>query len=157
MKSRSWSEVKLEQAVKESSSIRSVIKKLGLIPAGGNYYQVKKYISEMKLDTSHFTGQAWNRGMRGIGKSRIATAQILVKGSSFQSYKLKKRLFKEGLKTQQCEECGWSKQTSGGHLPLELHHVNGDRTDNRLKNLKILCPNCHSLTLSYRYRRGKNN
>ena len=155
MRKRSWTEKKLKEAVRTSFSIRKVIEKIGLVPAGGNYYQIKKYIKELDLDTSHFTGMAWNRGMRGIGVVRIPTTKVLVKGSLFQSYKLKQRLFKEGLKSPHCEQCGWAKRTETGHLPLEVDHINGDRTDHRLENLRILCPNCHSLTPSYRYRRGK--
>ncbi|MFC1775685.1 HNH endonuclease, partial [Patescibacteria group bacterium] len=98
----------------------------------------------------HFTGQGWNKGMRGIGKPRISLKEILTKNSSFQSYKLKKRLFKEGLKKPQCEECGWAKKSKDGRIPLELDHVNGTRTDNRLENLRVLCPNCHSLKPTHR-------
>ena len=153
VRNRSWTVGQLRVAVKESYSYRQVIKDLGLVPAGGNYYQLKKYVAELKLDTSHFRGKAWNKGMKGIGKPIISTQEILVKGSTFQSYKLKQRLFKEGLKPQQCEQCGWAKTTKDGHLPLEVDHINGDRTDHRIDNLRILCPNCHSLTPSYRNRK----
>ncbi|MDP3997051.1 MAG: HNH endonuclease signature motif containing protein [bacterium] len=153
---RSWTASQLKSAVKTSLSYRQVIEKLGLRPAGGNYYQLQKYVKEYGLDTSHFKGSAWNKGLKGIGKPRIKIKDILVKGSTFQSYKLKQRLFKENLKPQKCEICGWSERTSTGHLPLEVDHINGDRTDHRLKNLRILCPNCHSLTPNYRYRRGKS-
>lgn len=152
---RSWTKKRLQEAVGSSTSMRQVIGKLGLRPAGGNYYQLQKYIKELNINTSHFKGQAWNKGLRGIGKPRIPTIDILVKGSLFQSFKLKKRLFQEGLKPKYCEICGWAKTTETGYLPLEVDHINGDRTDNRLENLRILCPNCHSLTFSYRYRRGK--
>lgn len=73
---------------------------------------------------------AWNRGLRGIGKPHIPIKDILVLGSYFQSFKLKKRLFAEGLKERKCEECGWAKYSEGGYLPLELDHINGDRHDN---------------------------
>ena len=152
---RSWSTTQLRRAVRESASIRQVLGKIGLVPAGGNYYQIQKYIAELGLDVSHFRGKSWNKGLRGIGKPLIPTEKILVKGSTFQSYKLKQRLFKENLKPQHCEQCGWAERTEDGHLPLEVDHINGDRTDHRLENLQILCPNCHSLTPSYRYRRGK--
>lgn len=154
-KTRSWTSNQLKEAVASSFSYRQVITKLGLRPAGGNYYQLKKYITEEKIEVTHFKGTAWNKGLRGgTRKPRRPLEQILVKGSLFQSYKLKKRLFAAGLKPQQCESCGWHQQTLSGHLPLELHHINGDRNDNRLENLQILCPNCHSLTDSYRSRKG---
>ncbi len=156
-KKRSWTAEQLEEVVKQSFSFRQVIKKLGLVPAGGNYYQLQKYIKEYGFDTTHFRGKAWNKGLRGIGKPRILTKEVLVRSSTFQSYKLKLRLFKEGLKPQRCEQCGWSERAPDSHLPLEVDHINGDRTDHRIENLQILCPNCHSLTSNYRYRRGKKN
>lgn len=143
----------MRDAVQKSKSIRQVITFLGLVPAGGNYEQVKRVVAELGLNTSHFTGKAWNRGLRGVGKPRIPIEAVLVRNSSFQSYKLKKRLFKEGLKLPRCEECSWAEQSPDGRVPLELDHINGDRHDNRLGNLRVLCPNCHSLKPTHR---GKN-
>jgi len=155
MKQRSWSEKQLILAVKDSFSYRQVIKKLGLRPAGGNYDQIKKYIKELGLRTNHFKGKGWNLGLKGIGKPRISLDKILVKNNLFQSFKLKKRLFAAKLKPEHCEECGWAEKSSGGYLPLELDHINGDHHDNRLENLRILCPNCHSLKPTHRGRRRK--
>ncbi len=155
MRKRSWSEKELKIAIENSLSFRQVLQKLGLRPAGGNYDQVKKYTLEYKFKTTHFKGHAWNKGLSGIGKPRIDLKDILVKGSGFQSHKLKTRLFTAKLKPQRCEKCSWNKKTDSGYLPLELHHINGDRHDNRLKNLQILCPNCHSLTPFHRGRRKK--
>lgn len=126
--------------------------KLGLREAGGNYEQAKKYIKEYGLNIKHFKGRGWNLGLRGIGKPLIPLEKILVKNSYFQSFKLKKRLFVVGLKPQYCEQCGWAKKTKDGYLPLELDHINGNRHDNRLENLQILCPNCHSLQPTHRGR-----
>ncbi len=154
-KKRSWTIEQLDKAVQESFSYRQVIKKLGLVPAGGNYAQLQKYIKENGFDTAHFKGRGWNAGLTGMGIPRVPLGEILVRGSSFQSYKLKERLFKAGLKSQKCEQCGWSKKTETGHLPLELDHINGDPTDNRLDNVRVLCPNCHSLTPHHRGRRRK--
>lgn len=155
---RRWTETQLTEAVKSSFSFRQVLIKIGLIEAGGNYDQVKKYTRELKLDVTHFTGKTWNKGLRGRYLPLIALSEILVKGSTFQSYKLKKRLFVEGLKKKECEECGWAKIAEGGYLPLELDHINGDRHDNRLINLRVLCPNCHSLKPTHRGRnRGRRD
>ena len=153
MSRRSWPEAKLLSAVPEVFSYRQLLVRLGLREAGGNYAQIRKYIAEYSLDISHFKHQAWNRGLRGIGKPRLTLDDVLVKGSSFQSFKLKKRLFASGIKKKACEECGWAQVSADGYLPLELDHVNGDRMDNRLINLRILCPNCHSLKPTHR---GKN-
>ncbi|MFH1841294.1 MAG: HNH endonuclease signature motif containing protein [Candidatus Nealsonbacteria bacterium] len=155
MKKR-WTKGDLCNAVEKSKSIRQVLSCLKLKEAGGNYFQIKKYLNLYKIDYSHFTGQAWNKGMKGIGKPRILLKDILVKNSNYQSYKLKKRLFTEGLKSRKCEECGWAKTSKDNRVPLELDHINGDVHDNRLENLRILCPNCHSLKLTHRgCNRGK--
>ena len=157
MRKRSWDRKDLINAVKSSFSFRQVLSKLQLKEAGGNYEQIKKYINEYKLNINHFKGRGWNAGLSGIGRDLIPLEQILIKGSRFQSFKLKKRLFKAGLKPKRCEKCSWAQRTEDGYLPLELDHINGDRHDNRLKNLRILCPNCHSLTKYHRGRKNKIN
>ena len=156
MKKRSWTEEQLKDAVVSSFSYRRVLSKLGLREAGGNYDQVKKYIKEYKLDVSHFKGVGWSRGLKGFGRPKIALEKILVKNSSYQSFKLKNRLFAVGLKLPYCEECGWAKKSDDGRVPLELDHINGDRHDNRIENLRVLCPNCHSLKPTHRGKNRKN-
>lgn len=153
MRKRSWTITQLKEAVQASSSYRRVLIMLGLREAGGNYEQVKKYIKENNLDISHFTGPVWNKGLHYAKKPVVPLEEILVSHSLFQSFKLKNRLFANGLKSKYCEECGWAKISPDGYLPLELDHINGDRHDNRLENLRILCPNCHSLKPTHR---GKN-
>lgn len=152
MRKRSWTEEQLKNAAKSSTSFRQVLAKIGLKEAGGNYDQIKKYVRELNVNIEHFRGKAWNKGLRGIGKPHIPLEKIFVINSTYQSYKLKNRLFKTGLKQASCEECSWSKIADGGYLPLELDHINGNRHDNRLENLRILCPNCHSLKPTHRGR-----
>jgi hypothetical protein len=152
MRKRSWTVQQLEEAIKNSTSFRQVLTRLGLREAGGNYFQLQKYTKELKLDTSHFKGKGWNKGLHFGFKPKTALKEILVRKSYFQSYKLKNRLINEGLKPVHCEECGWAETSKDGRLPLEIDHINGDVHDNRLKNLRILCPNCHSLKPTHRGR-----
>lgn len=156
MRKRKWSEDQLRIEAKKATSIRQLLSFLGLKEAGGNYKQIAKYLKYYQVDTLHFSGQTWNKGLRGIGKPIRKLEEVLVKGSFIQSYQLKKRLFLAGLKPQHCELCSWAKQTDDGRLPLELDHINGDNMDNRLVNLRILCPNCHSLQSTHRGRNKKH-
>lgn len=149
-KKRSWTEYALRLAVKKSKSRRQVLSFLGLVEAGGNYTQIKKYLQEYNIDISHFTGRGWSRNIKKPFKPIIPTDKILVVGSFYQSHKLRKRLIYEKLKEEKCEECGWAGKSEDGRIPLELDHINGDKLDNRIENLRIICPNCHSLKLTHR-------
>ena len=145
-----YSEEDLREAVKTSTSIRQVLDKLNIVPAGGNYQTTNRRIQKLDIDTSHFTGQAWNKG-KVIGPKR-PIEEYLKENSVVQSFRLKNRLLLEGIKQHKCECCGiteWNKKPA----PLELDHINGNHHDNRLENLRILCPNCHAQTDTYR---GKN-
>lgn len=147
---RSWTDSDLKVAVNSNRSYRSVISALGLVPAGGNYVQVKKRISDLGLDTNHFTGKGWGKGLRYHNRRLPNLKDILVENSTVQSFKLKRRLYESGLKLPVCEICGWAEVSEDGRIPLELDHINGDHCDNRIENLRILCPNCHSLQPTHR-------
>lgn len=109
------------------------------------------YLKKWNINTSHFTGQGWNVKLNFKPKREIPIEELLVYGKIFQAYKLKLRLLKAKLKKHQCEKCRkrkWLKQP----IPLELHHIDGDKLNNNLNNLLLLCPNCHAQTNNYRGR-----
>lgn len=146
----SYTEHDVRDAVATSLSYAEVLRKLGVRPAGGNYDTIKRLVRKMEVDTSHFTGRGHRRG-RTYGP-RLPLQDVLCAGSTVQSYKLKRRLLDEGVFERVCMHCDgdrWGTEP----IPLELHHKDGDRHNNRLDNLEILCPNCHALTDTYR---GKN-
>ncbi len=155
MRPKKWTESQLRKIVPTTTSVRQVLNKLGLKEAGGNYAQIKKFLKEYKIDISHFTGIGWNIGMKMQINPPKSLKEILVKNSNYQSFKLKKRLYAEKLKKPCCELCGWAKKSEDGRVPLELDHINGEHSDNRIDNLRILCPNCHSLQSTHRGRNRK--
>lgn len=154
MKKRRWTDEQFIQAVKESLSYAEVIRKLGLKVAGSNYDTVKRKIKELNLDTSHMTGKVWNVGERfkPIRKAKPLSEVLVVNSTWVNTNNLRKRLLKEGLKEYKCECCGCN-EWMGRPISLELHHINGIKSDLRLENLQLLCPNCHAFTDNYR---GKN-
>jgi len=153
---KSWTDEELKKAVKGSRSVRTVLIKLKLVPAGGNYDQINDRIKELGLDKSHFTGKGWNKGWSFDPRTPEKPLEdILVKGRRYQSNSLKKRLFKAKLLKPKCELCGWCEKSVVGRIPIELDHINGDHIDNRIENLRILCPNCHSLQTTHRGRNKK--
>lgn len=105
-----------------------------------------------------------NQGRKGIKRdkyedeaNRIPLNEIL-KGlhPSYQTFKLKLRLLDEGIKENKCEECDIS-EWNNKPLNCELDHIDGDRTNHKLKNLRMLCPNCHSQTSTHRAKNKKLN
>lgn len=143
MRKRKWSDTELVEAVKNSQSIAGVLRTLGLAYAGGSYTNIKNHIERLNLDTSHFTGQSWSRGTI---QDRTLD-QFLVEGSNNYIYSshLRRMLIKESYFEEKCHNCNLN-LWMGKRIPLDLHHIDGNRYNNRLENLTILCKNCHALT-----------
>jgi hypothetical protein len=150
----SYTKEQLIDAIAQSTSIRQVLSHLGLKEAGGNYSTIQRKIAEYGLDTAHFTGKGWNQGLLFRPNPPKTIEQLLVRGSTYQSHKLRKRLLKEGYFESKCYKCGIS-QWQGQPIPLELEHIDGDKSNNSLDNLTLLCPNCHALTHTWRRRKQR--
>jgi hypothetical protein len=101
---------------------------------------LETYLSKLHLD---YQGNKGSRGRKS--QSRKSASQYLHLGSTISTHILKLKLIEDNVKRAECESCH-AKDWLNGSIPLELHHINGDRFDNRLENLKLLCPNCHALT-----------
>lgn len=148
---RKYSEHDLRKAVAESFSLRETLIRLSITPAGGNFETLKKAIIFFNVDKSHFTGKGHLKNKSHNFKTR-PLEDVLVLSKHENTVRLKLRLLKEGLKQKVCENCR-KKKWLGKEMPLELHHKDGNRKNNLLSNLELLCPNCHSFTENYR---GKN-
>lgn len=150
---RAWTDDDLAAAVASSRSLAEVMRRLGYRPSGGIHRWLSAHIRDLGISTSHFDAQAWRRGRAGLPKP-LPMKAVLVQGSTYKTSLLRRRLIAEGLKEPRCEQCGLSKWR-GEALPLMLDHINGDPTDHRLENLRILCPNCHALTPTWCARNRK--
>ena len=138
-------------AVRRSHSIAGALRLLGVVPEGGNYRVLHRAIERLDLDTSHFIGQSWSRG--ATVPSRVRPIEDYLSNKyPIQSDRLRRRLVNEGVVERRCSCCTldtWMDQP----IPLELDHIDGNHQNNALDNLRLLCPNCHSLTPTFR---GKN-
>ena len=135
---RNYSDQDILDAVEQSNSLAGVLKKLGLQPAGGNYANMKRNLRRLNADTSHFIGKAWSK------QERLKDWSEYSRSSALKPHLISAR-------GRACESC------SLGHwlnspIVLEVHHKDGDRTNNVLANLELLCPNCHSMTDNWRNR-----
>lgn len=129
-------------AVAASMSYAEALRHLGMCDRGGSWKVLQKWIGIWGISTEHFDPYA-RRSASGHGHA-TPIAELLVVGRRIGSSHLKRRLYREGLKSPQCELCGQGEIWRGRRLSLILDHVNGVRDDNRLENLRIVCPNCNA-------------
>lgn len=142
-----YGDVELRELASKAFSFRQLLKLLGVVPAGGNYQTLKQRLINADISTKHFVYK-----VSTVERKSILLLDILVLGSVYPTNRLKNRLIKNGIFER---KCAWCKLTLWNKIdiPLELDHVNGCRDDNRIENLRLLCPNCHAQTPTYR---GKN-
>jgi hypothetical protein len=150
---RRYTDEDLKNAVRTCHSIRALLAQIGLVPSGGNHEVITKRIRELSLDTSHFKGQGHLRGGTHSYRTRPLEA-VLIHARLENTWRLRNRLIREGIRENRCERC---RRTTwlGMPIPLEIHHKDGDRTNNCLPNIELLCPNCHALTGNYRGKKKK--
>lgn len=151
IKNETWKFNKEEfiDIVKKSKSFKDVLTNMGLREAGGNYATIHKYISKYKANTSHFTTQS-ERIKNTIERFIKKPIEFYLKDNlKVNTSSLKKRLYDEGLKERVCEDCGQTEVWKGKKISLILDHKNGNHYDNRLENLRILCPNCNAALITH--------
>lgn len=139
----------LQSLVKECNSFSEILRKQGKAVSGASVKVLKQKLDSYKI-TYHFIKN--NNTKPGKGKT---LEEILTKDSIYQSSKLKIKLIEAGLKEDKCEVCGQNTNWNTLPLVLQLDHINGDHYDNRLENLRIICPNCHSQTDTFGTKRLK--
>jgi hypothetical protein len=143
---RRYTDSAIIEAVQSSRSIRQVLAKLNLSPTGANYIAIQQHFRRLQLDTAHLLGQGWLKGGTSSPWSPPKPLEtILVEHSTCHATsRLKRRLIREGLLVNCCAICGSPPSWQGQPLVLILDHINGNRSDNRIENLRLLCPNCNS-------------
>lgn len=147
---RKYTRETLAPIVAQSVSVADVMRRVGMKKwTGGNHNLIRDRINEYELDTTHFTGQATNRGP-GHSPARQDASAILVKRNTGrrQGRLLTRALIEIGV-PYVCAECGLGDVWMGRRLRLEVDHKNGDRSDDRRENLRFMCPNCHSQTETF--------
>jgi len=139
-----YTEHDARKAIASSSSYAEALRKVGLRPAGGNHRLFRRYVDEIwQIPTDHFDpARASLVGLVRTRPQRIPLDAILVEGSSYSRKALKRRLYESALKARRCELCEQGEDWNGSHMSLILDHINGVPDDNRIENLRIVCPNC---------------
>lgn len=135
-----WKNIELIKNIIHNSYGKSeILRKLGLKNNGGNFNTLSNFILRNKIDISHFVPYKSK-----IYSKCISLEEVLLENSTYSSFNLKRKLYKEGIKERKCELCNQEEIWRGKKMSLILDHKNGDRHDNRLENLRIVCPNCNA-------------
>lgn len=149
-----YTEELLREAVTHSVSYAGVLRYLGVVEAGGNHTHISRSIKSLGIDTSHFTGQAWRKGVPS-GRRKSAQERLVLgePGSRrVNGEKLRKAMLELGM-PYVCAGCGNRGTWLFRPITLHVDHINGLYYDNRPENLRFLCPNCHAVTPTHS---GKN-
>ena len=148
LKNKTFTDEQFIEAVKNNHSKAGTLRSLSLTP-NGNFYKIFDIlIKKLDVNTEHFTGRDYLKGKINSKTKKTELSKLLVFGSKYNNYRLNKRLINEGIFKDACFRCGIS-EWEGEKLSLHLDHINGNHIDNRIENLRLLCPNCHSLTPTY--------
>jgi len=143
------------RALGESENLGHACMLLGLANKSKNGRAIRhlREIADFhEIDITYYvvSGASESRKAPRITEEELVRDVLILNGRKSHSRQVKKWLFDFGLKERICEECGIDEQWNNRRLTLELHHRNGNPLDNRIENLEIVCPNCHSQTDTYK-------
>lgn len=136
----------LEITVAKYKSYKDILATVGLENKGENFKTLKRRLNEDQIPYDHLLKHGQNLV---IFQEPKPFAEILTANSSFSRSCLKKRLLRAGLLKNGCYECPLTNEWNGKPIVMQLDHINGVSNDNRLENLRLLCPNCHSQTNTF--------
>lgn len=146
----------LKELCKDSYSYAEVLRKAGRKQGGGTQATLRNKIQEFGIDISHFTGQKWqdspNQKDNIVSREQYSLDEVFIKNSPVTQKVLRGYIERHNVLEYKCQTCGCDGNWQNGIIALEVDHINGDNTDNRIENLRYLCPNCHALTETYRGR-----
>jgi Zn finger protein HypA/HybF involved in hydrogenase expression len=145
-KKYSWDETRLRDAVNKSECKSDVLRFLKISTKSGNFQTLDKYLKKYGIDNSSLEYD-YKRGNKWGIKHR--NEEIFCKNSVVSKNTLKNRILKENLIEYKCGSCELGDTWNGKKIQLQLDHINGKNDDNRVENLRYLCPNCHSQTETY--------
>lgn len=135
-----FSEADARAAVAQAMCWADALRFLGYSVRAANYRTLQRWVARWEIATDHFDPNARRR--EATARRAAPMEEVLVENSSYHRGHLKRRLFESGLKERRCEMCGQGEQWHGRRMSLVIDHVNGVSNDNRLENLRIVCPNC---------------
>lgn len=145
-----YTQTELQKLLDESNGYSDLLRKIGMNPKGGNPETLKRIIKEYGLDESKLNinrSKLYSKCAYDTHKKNSYSLEDILNGKhpNYQSSKLLQRLVDEGYKENKCECCGIT-EWCNKQITFHLHHKDGNHNNNKLKNLEVLCPNCHSQT-----------